>query len=118
MNTQKKNSILSNRGYDILKWVTVLVIPALGTFYATLALIWGFPAGEQVLSSTVAVNLFLGTILGLATKSYNQNESRYDGDIRIDKDRPEDPVIAELDTPIATVEAQDEVILKVQHPTE
>lgn len=32
--------------YDILKWVTMIVIPGLGTLYSALASIWGFPLGE------------------------------------------------------------------------
>lgn len=120
MNTQKKSSLLSNRMYNALKWITLLVIPAIGTFYMSLSTIWNFPAGEQVLSTTVALNLFLGTILGLSTRSYNKTEAKYDGDIRVDNryDAPEEAVVAELDTPLDEVATKDEVVLKVQPPIE
>lgn len=62
---------MSNRTYDILKWVTQLLLPALGTLYFALAGIWGFPYGEEVVGTLVAVDTFLGVCLGISTKQYN-----------------------------------------------
>lgn len=63
---------LSNRTYDILKWITQLLLPALGTLYFALAGIWGFPYGEEVVGTLVAVDTFLGVCLGISTKQYNK----------------------------------------------
>ena len=62
---------MSNRTYDILKYVTQIVIPAIGTLYFALAGIWGFPYGEQILGTLTAVDTFLGVCLGISTKQYN-----------------------------------------------
>lgn len=63
---------MSNKTYDILKWITQLLLPALGTLYFALAGIWGFPYGEEVVGTLVAVDTFLGVCLGISTKQYNK----------------------------------------------
>lgn len=61
----------SNKTYDILKWIAMYLLPALGTLYFALAGIWGFPYGEQVVGTITAVDTFLGVILGISSKNYN-----------------------------------------------
>lgn len=65
---------LSNRAYDILKWIAQYLLPALGTLYFALANIWGLPYGEQVVGTITAVDTFLGVILGISSMSYNKKE--------------------------------------------
>ena len=66
------NTLLSNKQYDILKWVAQILLPALGTLYFALAGIWGFPFGEQIVGTITAVDTFLGVLLGISTKQYRQ----------------------------------------------
>lgn len=66
---------LSNNVYDILKWITQLLLPALGTLYFALAGIWGFPYGEEIVGTLVAIDTFLGVILGISTAKYNAENS-------------------------------------------
>lgn len=68
---------MSNKTYDILKWITQLVLPALGTLYFALAGIWGFPYGEEIVGTIVAIDTFMGVVLGISTAKYNSNESGY-----------------------------------------
>lgn len=63
---------LSNKAYNILKWVAQLALPAIGTLYFALAGIWGFPYGEQVVGTITAVDTFLGVVLGISTAQYNK----------------------------------------------
>lgn len=65
-------TILSNKQYDILKWIAQILLPALGTLYFALAGIWGFPYGEQIVGTITAVDTFLGVLLGISTKQYKQ----------------------------------------------
>ena len=62
--------ILSNNVYDVLKWITQLLLPALGTLYFALAGIWGLPFGEQVVGTITAIDTFLGAILMISTYNY------------------------------------------------
>ena len=65
-------TILSNKQYDVLKWIAQILLPALGTLYFALAGIWGFPFGEQIVGTITAVDTFLGVLLGISTKQYKQ----------------------------------------------
>ena len=64
---------LSNKVYDILKWIAMYLLPALGTLYFALAGIWGFPYGEQIVGTITAIDTFLGVILGISTAQHNKN---------------------------------------------
>lgn len=65
---------LSNKTYDVLKWVAMYLLPALGTFYFALAGIWGLPYGEQIVGTITAVDTFLGVILGISNAQYKKNQ--------------------------------------------
>ena len=65
---------LNNRVYDALKWVALILIPALATLYFALSGIWGFPFGEQIVGTLTAIDTFLGTLLGISTLNYNKNK--------------------------------------------
>ena len=63
---------MSNKTYDMLKWVALIVLPALATLYAVLSTIWGLPFGEQIPATITAVDAFLGALLGISTVRYNK----------------------------------------------
>lgn len=65
---------LSNKTYDILKWVAMYFLPALGTLYFALAAIWGFPYGEEIVGTLTAVDAFLGALLGISSAQYNKTK--------------------------------------------
>lgn len=61
---------MSNKTYDILKYIAQVVLPALGTLYFALASIWGFPYGEQIVGTITAVDTFLGVLLKISSDQY------------------------------------------------
>lgn len=65
---------LSNKVYDILKFIAQIVLPAAGTLYFALAGIWSWPYGEQIVGTITAVDAFLGALLGISTAAYNKTE--------------------------------------------
>lgn len=67
--------ILNNKVYDILKWIAMYLLPALGTLYFALAGVWGLPYGEQIVGTITAVDTFFGVILGISTSQYNKTDS-------------------------------------------
>jgi len=67
--------IMSNRIYDALKFIAQILLPALGTLYAALAAIWGFPLAEEIVGSVTAVDLFLGVLLGISSSKYNADKN-------------------------------------------
>lgn len=62
--------VLNNKVYDILKFFGRTVIPALAVLYASLGEIWGLPFVDQVPTSLMAIDLFLNTLLGIASENY------------------------------------------------
>lgn len=65
---------LSNRLYDVLKWITMIVIPALATAYVGLAAIWGWPFADEVAKTATVVCTLLGALLGISTAQYYKGE--------------------------------------------
>lgn len=65
---------LPDRLYDILKWITMILLPAIATLYFALSGIWGFPYAEQVVGTIAAVETFLGALLGISTIQYNKSK--------------------------------------------
>lgn len=63
---------MSNKLYDVLKWIALILLPALGTLYFALAGIWGFPYGEQIVGTITAIDCFLGALLGISTAVYKK----------------------------------------------
>ena len=63
---------LSDTWYDVLKWVCLVVLPALGVLYSVLAGLWGWPYVEEIPATIMAVEAFLGAILGVSTAQYNK----------------------------------------------
>ena len=65
---------MSNKVYDILKFIAQVVLPALGTLYFALAGIWGWSMSKQVVGTITAIDTFLGVLLGISTSRYNKTE--------------------------------------------
>ncbi len=63
---------MSNKTYDILKYIAQIVLPALGTLYFALSSIWGLPYGEQIVGTITAIDAFLGALLGISSAKYNK----------------------------------------------
>lgn len=63
--------MFKNKTYDILKWIAIVILPALGTLYFALSQIWGLPYGEEIIGTIAAVDTFLGALLGISTNKYN-----------------------------------------------
>lgn len=63
---------LTASSYNILKWVTLAFLPASGALYFTLAILWGFPFGEQIVGTIAALTAFMGLLLGVSKARFNR----------------------------------------------
>ena len=61
---------MSNKIYDILKWLALVALDAIGLFYQTLSAIWSLPYGDEILATCVAVSICLGTLLQISSAKY------------------------------------------------
>lgn len=76
--------VLNSKVYDSLKWLVQIVLPAIGTCYAALAVLWGFPYAEQVVGSISAICVLLGACLRISNSNYDG-----DGVLTVDRDLDE-----------------------------
>ena len=65
---------LSNRTYDILKYLTIIVLPAFGALYAGLSQIWSLPYASEIPATITVICTFLGAILCISTAQYNKDK--------------------------------------------
>ncbi len=68
--------MMSNKVYDILKWIALIALPAVATLYFAIAQIWGLPYGEQVVGTITAIDTFLGALLGISNHNYVKKEEK------------------------------------------
>ena len=61
---------MSNKVYDILKWIAMILIPAVSALYFGLSQIWGFPYGEEIVGTLAVIDTFLGALLGISSDRY------------------------------------------------
>lgn len=66
---------LSSPVYDVLKWIVMIVLPALSTAYVGLAAVWGWPLADEVAKSCSVVCVLLGALLGISTAEYNKGKN-------------------------------------------
>jgi hypothetical protein len=64
--------LMSDKTYNIMKWIVQYILPGLGVLYAIISGATGLPYAEVVLAVVMAVDWFLGIILGISTKQYNK----------------------------------------------
>lgn len=103
--------MFSNDTYDKLKWIAQYFLPGLGTLYFALCSIWGLPYGEQVMGTIVAIDTFLGVLLGISSQNYNG-----DGTMIIDTSDPERDIYRmELSDPVEDLSKKSAVHFKVVH---
>ena len=76
---------MDDKVYDVLKWIAQYLLPALGTMYFALAGIWGLPFGEQIVGTIVAIDTFLGVLLGISSNTYYKEINLAKKEFGIDK---------------------------------
>ena len=72
---------LSNKCYDVLKFICTVFLPALGTFIFAISKIWGFPPyAENIVGTLSALAVFIGALIGISSAQYNKETQPPDED--------------------------------------
>ena len=66
--------LIPDRVYDWMKWITILVLPAIATLLIAIGNIWNIAVLTPVAATVTAVTAMLGTVLGISTISYNKSK--------------------------------------------
>lgn len=61
---------LNNKVYDILKWLVLVVIPALTVFYSVIDEVFKIGCSDIVAKLSAALCACLGAILGISSSEY------------------------------------------------
>ena len=107
--------VLNSRVYDFLKYLAQIVLPAAGALYFGLSQVWGFPNANEVVGTIVVVDTFLGALLNLSSKAYNDSEAKYDGKINVVDTDTKTLYDMEVKGDPADIQDKDEVTFKVVH---
>ena len=66
---------MPNKVYDVLKWIAMVVLPAIATLYTGLAAIWNLPLAGQIPDTIMAFDLFIGVVLGISSAQYSKKNA-------------------------------------------
>lgn len=66
---------MSNKVYDVLKWIALIALDAVGLLYKTIAAIWHLPLGDEVLATCTALSVFIGALIGVSSAQYHKKAS-------------------------------------------
>lgn len=69
---------LKDSVYNVLKWVALIVLPALSVFYSALANIWGLPYGTQIPLTIDAIDVLIGSLIGISHLAIKKGDSDND----------------------------------------
>lgn len=63
---------MSNRTFNILRFVQSVLLPALATLYLAVAQIWGLPYQEQIPATLTALVAFLGAFVEYRRQAWKE----------------------------------------------
>ena len=66
--------LLSDSVYTLMKWLTLVVIPACTTAYVGLSAVWKWPYAEEIAKTSAVLCTLLGALLGISTAQYNKQQ--------------------------------------------
>lgn len=102
--------VFSNKVYDTLKWIALVLLPPLAALYLALAKYWNLPYPEAVSGTIMAIDTFLGAILQVSTKNY-----KGDGEMIVNETDPEKDVYTlQLNGAIEDLSGKETVTFKVK----
>jgi Putative phage holin Dp-1 len=107
---------VSNKNHDLLKAIALIWLPALGTLVFTISDIWALPAGKQIVGSIMAVDAFLGVVLGITTRLYNTAGKNFDGEFVLDQSNPAKDTYSLVMNSVDDLASKKEIRLKVGPP--
>lgn len=108
--------LLNNKTYDVLKFIALILLPASGAAYFTLSQIWGLPNGEQVVGTITVVDTFLGALLGVSSRAYNNSDAKYDGTVKVIETPNKKTFALQLNGDPEKLDEMDTVTFKVEGP--
>ena len=67
--------VLSDKVYNVLKWICLIALPAIAVFYFAISKIWGLPYGAEITATINAVAVLIGSLIGISQHNLNKEET-------------------------------------------
>lgn len=77
---------ISNRMYDTLKYISLVILPAISAFYFGLGDVWNLPKVTEVVGTIAVLDTVCGLILNRISINYRNSDHRFDGHIDVVED--------------------------------
>ena len=61
---------MTNKTYDTLKYLALVILPALAVLVKTVFPIWNIPYGDDISLTIMAVDTFMGAVLKVSSDKY------------------------------------------------
>lgn len=71
---------MSNKIYDILKWISVIVIPAIVVLINTLGQVWNWEYTKEISITISAIGVFIGAVIQVSSAKYNKGKNNDNSD--------------------------------------
>lgn len=65
---------MSDKKYNILKWLATVIIPAFITMLIAIFTAWDIPYIEPITATLTAINVFIGAVVQKSSKSYQKSQ--------------------------------------------
>lgn len=65
---------LNDKLYNILKWVALIALDAIGVAYKGIAEVWALPYGTEIMTTCSILSVFIGTLIGVSTYKYHKEQ--------------------------------------------
>ena len=64
----------NSKVYDVLKYISLIVLDAVGVAYNELSEVWGLPYGIQIMKTCTIISVLIGALIGISNYRYNKTE--------------------------------------------
>lgn len=63
----------NDKVYDFLKWICIVVLPALAAAYGALANVWGLSFSAEIVTTLNILATFLGALIAISNVEYKKD---------------------------------------------
>lgn len=66
--------MLSNKNYEIMKWITMIALPAISVFIGAVGMELGISDPDTLVTILNAITVLMGSLIGVSTLNYNKDK--------------------------------------------
>ena len=71
---------MTDKTFNIIRFLSEVLISAIGAFYYAIADIWGLPYGSQIVATCAAISTFLGIFTQIKRSNWNKAQKSGEDD--------------------------------------